>query len=111
MLAFLPLAQAAEEESGGLIDVVPGLMIWTLICFGITFFVLRRFAFGPIQKTIDERRDRIRKAVDEADNARAEARELLEQHRALIGEAKGEAADILADARRVADAQIARVKQ
>ena len=111
LLAFLPLAQAAEEESsGGLIDVVPGLMIWTLICFAITFFVLRRFAFGPIQKTIDERRDRIRNAVDEADHARNEARELLEQHRALIGEAKGEAADILADARRVADAQIERVK-
>ena len=110
MLAFLPLAQAAEEDSGGLIDVVPGLMIWTLICFAITFFVLRKYAFGPIQRTIDERRDRIRKAVEEADNARNEARELLEQHRALIGQAKGEAADILADARRVADAQIVRVK-
>ncbi len=110
MLAFLPLA-ATEESSGGLIDVVPGLMIWTLICFAITFYVLKRFAFGPIQRTIDERRDRIRKAVEEADNARAEARELLEQHRALIGEAKGEAADILADARKVADAQIERVKQ
>ena len=69
------LAQAAEEESsGGLIDVVPGLMIWTLICFAITFFVLKQFAFGPIQKTIDERRDRIRAAVDEADKARDEAR-------------------------------------
>jgi F-type H+-transporting ATPase subunit b len=111
MLAFLPLAQAAEEESsGGLIDVVPGLMIWTLICFAITFFVLRKYAFGPIQRTIDERRDRIRKAVDEADRARDEARELLEQHRALLGEAKGEAAEILADARRVSDAQIERVK-
>ena len=66
----------AQEEDGGsgLIEVVPGLMIWTLICFGITFFVLKRFAFGPIQRTIDERRDRIRKAVEEADNARAEAR-------------------------------------
>ena len=72
------LAQAAEEESsGGLIDVVPGLMIWTLICFAITFFVLRKFAFGPIQRTIDERRDRIRAAVDEADRAREEARGLL----------------------------------
>ena len=85
-------------------------MIWTLICFGITFFVLKRFAFGPIQKTIDERRDRIRKAVEEADNARAEARDLLEQHKQLIGQAKGEAADILADARKVADAQIERVQ-
>ena len=106
------LAQTAEDEGGsGLIQVVPGLMIWTLICFAITFFVLRRFAFGPIQRTIDERRERIRKAVEEADNARNEARELLEQHRRLIAQAKGDAAEILADARRVADAQIERVKE
>jgi F-type H+-transporting ATPase subunit b len=93
------LLAATEETSGGLIDVVPGLMIWTLICFALTFYVLRRFAFGPIQKTIDERRERIRSAVDEADRAREEARQLLEQHRQLI-----------ADARKVADAQIERVK-
>ena len=71
-----------------LIEVVPGLMIWTLVCFGITFFVLRNFAFGPIQATIDERRKRIRDSVDEADRARAEARRLLEEHRALIGQAE-----------------------
>jgi F-type H+-transporting ATPase subunit b len=86
-------------------------MIWTLVAFGITFFVLRRFAFGPIQRTIDERRTRIQRAIDEADRARAEARDLLEQHRQLIGQAKSEAAEILADARRVGDAQIERVKQ
>jgi F-type H+-transporting ATPase subunit b len=97
--------------SSGLIEVVPGLMIWTLIAFAITFFVLKRFAFAPIQKTIDERRDRIRASVDEADKAREEARELLEQHRQLIADAKGDAADILADARKVADAQIERVKE
>jgi len=102
----------AQEESGGsgLIEVVPGLMIWTLICFGITFYVLKRFAFARIQKGIDERRDRIRAAVDEADRARSEARALLEQHRQLIADAKGEAAGILADARKVSDAQIERVK-
>jgi F-type H+-transporting ATPase subunit b len=94
-----------------LIDVVPGLMIWTLVCFAITFFVLRKYAFGPIQKTIDDRRDRIRNAVDEADAARNEARELLEEHRKLIGQAKSEAGDILAEARRVGDAQLARVKE
>jgi F-type H+-transporting ATPase subunit b len=107
---MLFLAQA-DEGGSGLIEVVPGLMIWTLICFAIAFYVLKRFAFGPIQRTIDERRDRISKAVGEADRAREEARALLEQHRQLIGEAKGEAATILADARKVADAQIERVKQ
>ena len=96
--------------SSGLIKVVPGLMIWTLIAFGITFFVLRKFAFGPIQKLIDERRDRIENAIAEADNARNEARELLEQHRALIGQAKSESAEILAEARKVSDAQMARVR-
>ena len=101
----------SDYLASGLIEVVPGLMIWTLIAFAITFFVLKRFAFGPLQKTIDERRDRIRAAVDEADNAREEARELLEQHRQLIADAKGDAADILADARKVADAQIERVKK
>ena len=85
-------------------------MVWTLVTFALTFYVLRRFAFGRIQQAIDERRDRIRKAVEEADHARAEARDLLEQHRELIGQAKGEAAAILADTRKVADAQIERVK-
>jgi len=97
--------------ASGLIEVVPGLMIWTLIAFGITFFVLRKFAFGPIQKTIDERRDRIRNAVAEADAARDEARELLEEHRKLIAQAKSEAGEILTEARRVGDAQLARAKE
>ena len=95
----------------GLIEVVPGLMIWTLIAFGITFFVLRRYAFGPIQKNIDARRDRIRQAVEEADAARNEARDLLEQNRAILAQARSESADILAEARKVGDAQIERAKQ
>ena len=95
----------------GLIKATPGLMIWTLICFAITFFVLRKYAFGPIQKLIDERRQRIREAVEEADHARAEARRLLEEHRQLIGQAKSEAGEILAEARKVGDAQRERAKE
>jgi F-type H+-transporting ATPase subunit b len=94
-----------------LIEVVPGLMIWTLVCFAITFFVLKKYAFGPIQNTIDERRTRIRESVEEAERARTEARQLLEEHRALIGQAKGEAAEILAEARKVADSQRERARE
>jgi len=93
-----------------LIQVIPGLMVWTLVAFGITFFVLKRYAFGPVQKLIDDRRDRIRQSIEEADRARDEARSLLEEHRALIGQAKGEAEGILADARKVADAQRERLR-
>jgi F-type H+-transporting ATPase subunit b len=88
-----------------LIDPNPGLMIWTIICFGIAFFVLYKYAFGPIQTVIDQRRQRIRESLDEADKARDEARRLLEEHRALVGRARSDAEEILADARRVADAQ------
>jgi len=94
-----------------LIEVVPGLMIWTLVCFGITFFVLRKYAFGPIQKTIDERRERIRSSVEEAEHARAEARRLLEEHKQLIAQAKNEAGGILAEARKVADSQRDRARE
>ena len=88
-----------------LISVVPGLMVWTIIAFGITFFVLRRFAFGPIQKLIDERRDRIREALDEADKARHEARELRELTKQEREEAKAERERILDESRRQGQAQ------
>jgi len=97
--------------SNPLIQVTPGLMIWTIVCFGITYFVLRKYAFGPIQQLIDARRDRIEQAIQEADNARDEARNLLEEHKKLIGQAKSEAEEILSEARRVGDAQRERVRE
>ena len=97
--------------ANALIQVTPGLMIWTIVAFGITVFVLKRYAFGPIQKTIDERRERIRQSIEEAEHAREEARRLLEEHKALIGQARGEAEAILAEARRVGDAQRERMRE
>src|SRR6478735_1622004 len=88
-----------------LISVTPGLMIWTIVCFLVTLFVLKRFAFGPIQKTIDDRRERIRQSLEEADRARDEARKLIEEHRALIRQARQESDEILSEARHVADRQ------
>src|SRR5205823_3986918 len=81
-----------------------------IVCFLITLFVLRRYAFGPIQKAIDDRRERIRRSLDEADHAREEARKLLEEHRRLIGRAKTDAEEILAEARRVAEANERRMR-
>ena len=98
-------------EDNPLIKIAPGLMIWTLICFAIVYFVLKRYAFGRIQEVIDERRERIRQSLQEAERARDEARQLLEEHRGLIGQAKTQAEEILSEARRIADAQRERVKE
>jgi F-type H+-transporting ATPase subunit b len=112
MLSFVTLLAQAEEEGGSpLTKIIPGLMIWTIIVFGITLFVLWKFAFGPIQKIIDERRARIRQALEEADRARSEARKLLEEHRELRARARGEAEEILAEARRVSDSMRERVRE
>jgi F-type H+-transporting ATPase subunit b len=97
--------------ANALIKVTPGLMIWTIVCFLIALFVLKRYAFGPIQGAIDKRRDRIRESLDEADRAREEARALLEEHRKLIGKAKADAEGILAEARKMADSQRDRVRE
>jgi F-type H+-transporting ATPase subunit b len=86
-------------------------MIWTIVCFGITYFVLRKFAFGPVQQMIDARREKIEQAIAEADNARTEARQMLEEHKKLIGQAKSEAEEILSEARRIGDAQRERVRE
>ena len=112
MLSLVTLLAQAEEEGGSpLTKIIPGLMIWTIIVFGITLFVLWKFAFGPIQKIIDERRARIRQALEEADRARSEARKLLEEHRELRARSRGEAEEILAEARRVSESMRERVRE
>jgi F-type H+-transporting ATPase subunit b len=96
--------------ANALISVTPGLMIWTIVCFAITFFVLKRYAFGPIQKMLDDRREQIRRSIEEAENARDEARGLLEEHRALMQSARVDAEAILAEARRTAEAMEQRMR-
>ncbi|HZD88179.1 MAG TPA: F0F1 ATP synthase subunit B [Gaiellaceae bacterium] len=97
--------------SSPLTKIVPGLMIWTVVFFLITFFVLRRYAFGPIQNMIDARREAIRQAIESADEARDEAHRLLEEHRKLIGEARSDAEAILAEARRTREAMEQRMRE
>ena len=94
-----------------LISVTPGLMIWTIVCFLIALFVLKKYAFGPIQKMIDDRREQIRRSIEEADNARKEARELLEEHKALMQEARGQAEQIIAEARKTRESMELRMRE
>jgi len=101
----------AEEDEGSLIDVVPGLMVWTIVTFLIVLWVLRRFAFSRIQGLIDQRRDRIREALDEADKARSEARELREQVAREREQAKADREQILEESRRQAQRQLEQARE
>jgi F-type H+-transporting ATPase subunit b len=96
--------------SNALISVTPGLMIWTIVCFLITLWVLKRFAFGPIQKMLDDRREQIRRSIEEAEHSREQARQLLEEHRELMNQARSDAEQILAEARNTAGAMEQRMR-
>ena len=72
-----------------------GLMIWTFITFGIAVLILWKFAFGPLQRVIDERRARIQESMDAAEETRAEAQRLLDEYKQTLAQVRGEAEEIL----------------
>jgi F-type H+-transporting ATPase subunit b len=92
-------------DSGGNFLVTPnvGLMIWTLIAFGIALFLLQRLAFPRIGEALDKRRRAIEDSIDAAERTRVEADVLLEEYRARLREAREQAEDIVARARKAAD--------
>jgi len=80
----------------------PGLMIWTLITFGVAVLVLSLLAFKPLQKAIDERRQSIQDSIDAAEQTRVEAQRLLEEYKATLAKVRGESEEILERSRTTA---------
>jgi F-type H+-transporting ATPase subunit b len=101
----LPIVLAQEEEEGGKFLVTPsvGLMIWTLLAFGVTLWVLRKYVFPRIQDQLDKRQRAIEETIDTAERTRREADELLADYRQRLQEARQQAEDIVTRARRAGD--------
>jgi F-type H+-transporting ATPase subunit b len=96
---------AAEEESGSfLVSPNVGLMIWTLVVFGITLYVLWKLAFPRIAEALDKRQRMIEESIDAAERTKSEADQLLADYRARLSDARGQADEIVARARRTAEA-------
>jgi F-type H+-transporting ATPase subunit b len=95
----------AAESGGGKFLVQPGigLMIWTLLAFGITLYVLRRYVFPRIQEQLDIRQRAIEETIDTAERTRVEAERLLAEYRARLQEARQQAEDIVARARKAGE--------
>jgi F-type H+-transporting ATPase subunit b len=104
-LGNILLLAAEEEEGGGSFLVSPnvGLMIWTLLAFGITLFLLNKLAFPRIAEALDRRRQAIEDSIAHAEQAKRDADELLEEYRARLREAREQAEDITVRARKAAD--------
>jgi F-type H+-transporting ATPase subunit b len=102
---------AAEEESGNfLVSPNLGLMIWTLLAFGTTLYLLNKLAFPRIAEALDKRRTAIEESIEHAERTKREADELLEEYRARLREAREQADDIVVRARKAADTLEAEAK-
>jgi F-type H+-transporting ATPase subunit b len=86
-----------------LVSPAPGLMIWTLVIFFLSFLLLKWKAFGPIAKAIEERRAAVRENIESAERSRDEAQQLLEEYKEQLAKSRHEANEILERAQRTAE--------
>ena len=92
-------------KGGGNFLVQPGLgvMVWTLIAFGVTLLILRKLAYPRIAEALDKRRLAIAESIDAAERTRTEADQLLREYRERLREAREQADDIVSRARKASD--------
>ena len=109
LITGLPLAAKAaakgEEESGTfLVSPDIGLMIWTLLVFAISLYILKKAVFPRLQAALDRRQHAIEESIDAADRTRGEADELLAEYRERLAKAREQAEEIVSRARKAAEA-------
>ena len=109
---LIPLAAEHGSEEGGSFLVSPGLglMIWTLVLFLFTMWVLSKVAFPKIQEALDKRARTISESIEAAERQRKESDELLAEYRGRLEEAREQADDIMARARKAAETAEAEAK-
>src|SRR4051795_5932974 len=93
----------AAGSGNFLVSPNTGVMIWTLIAFGVTLLVLYKVAFPRIGEALDKRRHAIEESIDAAERTRREADEILSEYRERLREAREQAEDIVERARKAAD--------
>jgi F-type H+-transporting ATPase subunit b len=104
MLA-LPVTIAAEDSGGSfLVSPNVGLMIWTLVVFAISLYVLNKVAFPRIGEALDRRQKAIEDSIDAAEHTRTEAEKILAEYRERLAEARGQADEIVSRARKTGEA-------
>jgi F-type H+-transporting ATPase subunit b len=101
--AAVASAQDAPNGGGNLMSLQLNLMFWTLIIFVLLYFILSKFAFGPITAAVESREKALEDAIAAAKRDREAAAELLAEHQARIDSARGEAQTLIAEGRATAE--------
>jgi F-type H+-transporting ATPase subunit b len=104
VIASVSHLPVAASSGSFLITPNVGLMIWTLLLFGISMYILWKLAFPRISEALDRRQHAIEESIDHADRVRREADELLVEYRERLREARSQAEEILDRARKTGEA-------
>jgi len=94
---------AAGDSGNFLVTPNVGVMIWTLIAFGLTMYLLYKLAFPRIGEALDKRQRAIEESIDASERTKREADQLLAEYRERLGEAREQAEEIVARARKAAE--------
>jgi len=94
---------AASDSGNFLVSPSVGLMIWLLLAFFVTLFILRKYAFPAISDALDRRQRAIEESIDAAERTRAEADTLLAEYRQRLTDARAQADEIVARAERAGE--------
>ena len=94
---------AAPAGGGGLMSLQVNLMFWTLLIFVVLYFILSKFAFGPITAAVEAREKALEEAIEGAKRDREAAAKLLAEHQAAIDASRGEAQKLIAEGRAVSE--------
>jgi len=96
-------AQGGAGASNPLVQLDPGLFIWTILTFLILFFVLSKFAWKPLLTLLESRENTIKSSLEDAEKAKQELERLNTESEAIISEARSEAQSIRVEAKSAAE--------
>lgn len=103
--------QVLASSGGFLIEPGIGLMVWTLIVFGATMFLLSKLAFPRISEALGRRQKAIEDSIDTAERTRVEADRILEEYRERLKEARAQSDEIVQRARQTAESHEQEAKE
>jgi F-type H+-transporting ATPase subunit b len=101
-----PIGILAE---GGL-TVEPYWVLVAIVQFGLLFYLLQRFLWGPVTKALDARAQRIREGLDNAEAAKRERLQMQAEVERLLNEARREASAIAERTTQAAEAAAAEIR-
>jgi F-type H+-transporting ATPase subunit b len=100
----MTLSTLAASSSGNfLVSPNVGVMLWTLVAFGITVVLLARLVFPRISEALAKRQKAIEDSIDSAQRTREEAETLLGEYRQRLHEARAQSDEIVQRARQTAE--------